>query len=53
MKNHDHFKQEEERRYPDSPDGIVVAAVNNKSFARRFIDAFRLAKEGVKNNGRR
>lgn len=44
---------QEERRHPDSPDGLVVAAVNNKPFAERLIDEFRLAKAGVKNNGRR
>lgn len=47
------FKQEEERAHPDSPDGLVVAAVNNKPFAERLIGVFRLAKAGVKKDGGR
>lgn len=46
------FKQEEERLRPDSPDGLVVAAVNNKPFAERLIGVFRMAKAGVKKDGR-
>ncbi|WP_235134926.1 hypothetical protein [Lelliottia amnigena] len=39
-------------RPPDSPEGLVVAAANNRAFAERFIGVYRLAKAGVK-NGRR
>lgn len=46
------LKQEEERRYPDSPDPNVMAAATNKPFAERFIGCFRLAKAGVKNGQR-
>jgi len=46
------FKAQEERRHQDSPDGLVVAAANNKAFAERLIGVYRLAKAGVK-NGRR
>lgn len=46
------FKAQEERRHPDSPDGLVVAAANNKAFAERLIGVFRLAKAGVKNGSR-
>ncbi len=44
---------EEERHLPDSPDGLVIAAANNKPFAERLIGVFRLAKAGVKHNGKR
>lgn len=47
------YQEKEERRHPDSPDGLVVAAANNKPFAERFIGVFRLAKAGVKKDGRR
>lgn len=47
------YKQEEERQHPDSPEGIVVAAANNRSFAARFIGEYRIALAGVKKNGRR
>ncbi|WJM80527.1 hypothetical protein [Pectobacterium brasiliense] len=53
MKKRRFFKQEEERAHPDSPDGLVVAAVNNKPFAERLIGVFRLAKAGVKKDGSR
>lgn len=46
------IKRNEEQRHPDSPDGIVVAAAKNKPFAERFIGVFRLAKAGVKKDGR-
>lgn len=45
--------REEERRYPDSPDGLVVVASNNRAFEERLIGVYRLAKAGVKNDGRR
>ncbi|ELL2820885.1 hypothetical protein Q4997_002599 [Escherichia coli] len=45
--------REEERSQPDSPDGLIVAAANNKPFAERLIGVYRLAKAGVKNDGRR
>ena len=44
---------QEERPHPDSPDGLVVAAVKNKSFGERLIGVFRLAKAGVKKYERR
>jgi len=47
------FQEKEERRYPDSPDGLVVAAANNKPFAERLIGVYRLAKAGVKKDERR
>lgn len=47
------YQEKEERRHPDSPDGLVVAAANSKPFAERFIGVFRLAKAGVKKDGRR
>lgn len=46
-------QEKEERRYPDSPDGLVFVAASNKPFAERFIGVFRLAKAGVKKDGRR
>ncbi|QZN96412.1 hypothetical protein [Symbiopectobacterium purcellii] len=51
-RNSQNLKQEEERTHPDSPDGLVVAAVNNRPFAKRLIDVFRLAKSRVKKDGR-
>lgn len=36
------INQEDERRHPDSPDGIVVAAEKNRSFAERFVGTVRL-----------
>lgn len=52
-KNRRIYKTEEERRHPDSPEGIVVAAASNRSFAARFIGEYRIALAGVKKNGRR
>ncbi|MFS1539356.1 MAG: hypothetical protein ACL7BU_12470 [Candidatus Phlomobacter fragariae] len=34
-------KNHEERLYPDSPDGLLVAASKNKYFARRLVSEFR------------
>ena len=34
--------REEERRYPDSPDGLVVVASNNRAFAERLTGIIRL-----------
>ncbi|EPW5937350.1 hypothetical protein ACWNOO_002185 [Salmonella enterica subsp. enterica serovar Newport] len=42
------YQEKEEIRHPDSPEGLVVAAANNRAFAERY----RLAKAGVK-HGRR
>lgn len=53
MQKRRNIKREEERRYPDSPDPILMAAANNKPFAERFIGVFRLAKAGVKKDGSR
>ncbi|MGL9721652.1 hypothetical protein [Symbiopectobacterium sp.] len=50
-RNSRNFKQEEEMAHPDSPDGLVVAAVNNKLFAEQLIGVFRLLKAGVKKDG--
>ncbi|HEI8866116.1 TPA: hypothetical protein SLG40_001603 [Serratia odorifera] len=47
------YKQEEERQHPDSPDGLVVAAANNRSFGARLIGEFRIALAGARKNGRR
>ena len=52
MRKSKNIKQQEERRYPDSPDPILMAAATNKPFAERFIGCFRLAKAGVKNGQR-
>ncbi|HED1596605.1 TPA: hypothetical protein R4S50_002292 [Enterobacter cloacae subsp. cloacae] len=47
-------QEKEEIRHPDSPDGLVVAAANNRAFAARFIGEFRLALAKVRGkNGRR
>lgn len=46
-------QENEEIRHPDSPDGLVVAAANNRPFGEQFIGVFRLAKAGVKKDGRR
>ncbi|QZN94134.1 hypothetical protein [Symbiopectobacterium purcellii] len=51
-RNSRNFKQKEERVHPDPPDGLVVAAVNNRPFAERLIDVFRLAKSRVKKDDR-
>ncbi|HDX2813592.1 TPA: hypothetical protein RN990_003462 [Escherichia coli] len=32
----------------DSPEGLVVAAANNRAFAERLVGVYRLAKAGVK-----
>lgn len=53
MRKRRSYQEKEERRHPDSPDGLVVAASNNKPFAERLIGVYRLAKAGVKNDGRR
>ena len=47
-------QEKEERRYPDSPDGLVVAAAKNQAFAERLVGVIRIAmaKSGGK-NGRR
>ncbi|MFS1538912.1 MAG: hypothetical protein ACL7BU_09655 [Candidatus Phlomobacter fragariae] len=34
-------KNGEEKLYPDSPEGLLVAASKSKDFARRFISEFR------------
>ncbi|WP_317473109.1 hypothetical protein, partial [Cronobacter sakazakii] len=52
MRKRRKYQEKEEIRHPESPDGLVVAAANNRSFAERFIGVYRLAKAGVK-NGRR
>jgi hypothetical protein len=52
-KNNRYANQNEERRHPDSPDGLVYTAACNKPFAERLIGVFRLAKAGVKKDDRR
>ena len=44
--------RKEEIRHPDSPEGLVVAAANNRAFAERLVGVYRPAKAGVK-HGRR
>ncbi|TDB42657.1 hypothetical protein C5468_24555 [Photorhabdus luminescens subsp. mexicana] len=39
--------QDEERCYPDSPDGLLVTASKNRAFAARFIGEYRLVKQEV------
>ncbi|EFT5152793.1 hypothetical protein O3L50_002590 [Salmonella enterica] len=46
------YQEKEEIRHHDSPEGLVVAAANNKVFAERFVGVYRLAKAGVR-HGRR
>lgn len=48
------YQENEERRHPDSPEGLVVTASKNKAFAERLIGVIRLAMatSGV-NRGRR
>lgn len=46
------YQEKEEIRHPDSPEGLVVAAANNRAFAERLVGVYRLAKAGVK-HGRR
>ncbi len=48
------YQEKEERRHPDSPDGLIVAASKNQAFAERLVGVIRIAmaKSGVK-NGRR
>lgn len=53
MRKKKKHQEKEERSHPDSPDGLVMVAANNKPFAERFIGVFRLAKAGVKKDGGR
>ena len=46
-------KQEEERRHPDSPDGLVYIAACNPDYGKKFAQAFRQQQERVKSNGKR
>jgi hypothetical protein len=52
MRKRKKYQEKEEILHPDSPEGLVNTAANNKAFAERFIGVYRLAKAGVK-NGRR
>lgn len=52
MRKRKKCQDKEEIRHPDSPEGLVVIAANNRAFAERLIGVYRLAKAGVK-NGRR
>ncbi|MCM4519478.1 hypothetical protein MMN77_25160 [Escherichia coli] len=40
------YQEKEEIRHPDSPEGLVVAAANNRAFAERLVGVYRLAKAG-------
>lgn len=42
MRKRKHFKRQEERVHPDSPDGLVVVAANNRAFAERLTGIIRL-----------
>lgn len=53
MRKRKTFKHEEERRHPDSPDGLVYISACNKQYGLKLIEAFKLAKAGVKKDGRR
>ncbi|WP_097521131.1 hypothetical protein [Escherichia coli] len=37
------YQEKEEIRHPDSPEGLVVAAANNRAFAERLVGVYRLA----------
>lgn len=52
MRKRKKYQEKEEIRHPDSPEGLVNTAVNNRAFAERLIGVYRPAKAGVK-NGRR
>jgi len=45
------YKQYEERRHPDSPDGLVVAAAKNPEFGKKFAEEFKQIKARVKKDG--
>lgn len=47
------YKQEEERRHPDSPDGLVYSAACNPDYGKKLAQVFRQQQERVKNDGRR
>lgn len=55
MRKRKKFKQYEERLHPDSPDGLVVVAANNRAFAERLtgVIRLRLAEAKGKKDGRR
>ncbi|WP_447887675.1 hypothetical protein [Serratia fonticola] len=53
MKKKRNFKQEEERRHPDSPDGLVYIAACNPDYGKKFAQAFRQQQERVKKDERR
>ncbi|MNN66985.1 hypothetical protein D3C81_1825900 [compost metagenome] len=52
MRKRKKCQEYEEIRRPESPEGLVNTAANNRAFAERLIGVYRLAKAGVK-NGRR
>ncbi|MBC8949343.1 hypothetical protein [Xenorhabdus sp. TS4] len=40
-------KYEEKKVHPDSPDGLLVVAINNRAFGNRFVEEFKkLQKKG-------
>ncbi|MBN5184912.1 MULTISPECIES: hypothetical protein [Serratia] len=47
------INQNEERRHPDSPDGLVYIAACNPDYGKKLAQVFRQQQERVKNDGRR
>lgn len=39
-------QNQEERVHPDSPDGLLVAAANNRNFGKRFVEEFKKQQGG-------
>lgn len=55
MRKRKKFKQYEERRHPDFPDGLVQVAVNDRAFGERLTGVIRLRlaeAKGKKDGGR-
>lgn len=51
MRKRRNFKQEEERRHPDCPDGLVYIAACNLDYGKKFAQVFRQQQERVKKDG--
>ncbi|EPC9763254.1 hypothetical protein ACR3YO_000586 [Escherichia coli] len=45
------YQEKEEIRHPDSPEGLVVAAANNRAFAERLVGVYRLKTHGTGEDG--
>ncbi len=41
------YQEKEEIRHPDSPEGLVVAAANNRAFAERLVGVYRLLSVNI------